>query len=142
MLKEDYTYHVYNRANGSENLFREPNNYRYFLKKYAQHVSPVTETFVYCLLLNHFHTMVRVRTQQEINSMPVKPKAYDNWRQLGKTDYGLFVSKQFSNFFNSFTQSYNKVYNRTGSLFQPNMKKKEVTSDSYYTDLILEFDDN
>jgi hypothetical protein len=86
--------------------------------------------------------MVRVRTQQEINSMPVKPKAYDNWRQLGKTDYGLFVSKQFSNFFNSFTQSYNKVYNRTGSLFQPNMKKKEVTSDSYYTDLILEFDDN
>ena len=44
--------------------------------------------------------------------------------------------------FSSYTQSFNKVYIRTGSLFQPHLKKKEVTSDAYFTNLILYIHNN
>jgi hypothetical protein len=33
-------YHIFNRGNNREDLFREERNYRYFLKLYAKHVHP------------------------------------------------------------------------------------------------------
>jgi len=45
--KEDFIadkfYHIYNRANGSELLFRNDENYLYFLKKYTEYITPIAE---------------------------------------------------------------------------------------------------
>lgn len=38
-------YHIYNRANGSENLFREEANYFRFLELYEKYINPVADTF-------------------------------------------------------------------------------------------------
>lgn len=46
-------------------------------------------------------------------------------------------SKRFSNFFSSYAQAYNKVYNRHGSLFQSNMKQKQVINSCYFKHLLL-----
>lgn len=43
-------YHIYNRGNNRENLFREERNYPYFLGLYARHVGPIAQTFAYCLI--------------------------------------------------------------------------------------------
>ncbi len=54
-------YHIYNRGiNGCE-LFREPTNYEYFLGLYEKHISPVAETFAWCLMGNHFHLLVKIK---------------------------------------------------------------------------------
>jgi putative transposase len=45
-------YHLYNHANGNENLFRKDENYLFFLKKFAFYINPVADTYAYCLLLN------------------------------------------------------------------------------------------
>ncbi|MEX0607954.1 MAG: hypothetical protein WD158_00850, partial [Balneolaceae bacterium] len=45
-------------------------------------------------------------------------------------------SQQFSNLFNGYTKAINKVFNRSGSLFQPNLKRKPVDDDQYFTILI------
>jgi putative transposase len=58
-------YHIYNRGNNGENLFFEERNYPYFLKLYAHHILPVANTYAYCLLRNHFHALVRIRTEEE-----------------------------------------------------------------------------
>jgi putative transposase len=42
----------------------------------------------------------------------------------------------FQTIFNSYTQAYNKVYKRKGSLFIPNFKRKQVDSDNYFGTLI------
>ncbi len=57
----DCTFHVYNHANGEEDIFREDDNYRYFLEKYQKYIVPVAATQAYCLMKNHFHLMVRVK---------------------------------------------------------------------------------
>jgi hypothetical protein len=51
-------------------------------------------------------------------------------------------SKRFGNFFSSYTQSYNKVYARHGSLFQANMKQKQVTHQQYFMQLMLYIHNN
>jgi hypothetical protein len=41
VLSSDNFYHIYNRANGADKLFRSKENYHYFLQKYQQYISPV-----------------------------------------------------------------------------------------------------
>ena len=119
-LSTNNYYHIYNHANGSENLFRADENYEYFLKKYAFHVSYIA--YAYCLLPNHFHLLVKIKDDDNLRK--TFPKL------------GYNISKQFSNLFSSYTQSYNKVYGRKGSLFIKNFNRKEVNNQSYFTNLI------
>ncbi|MEP4532208.1 MAG: hypothetical protein ABJ004_03925 [Cyclobacteriaceae bacterium] len=115
-------YHVYNHANGDENLFREEKNYHFFLKQWAKYIEPIADTYAYCLMPNHFHALIRTHQLEP---------------PFGKfATFQKFTSKQFSNLFSSYTQAYNKVYDRRGSLFIPNFKKKEITSDDYFTAVI------
>ena len=65
-LLPETVYHVYTHANGFENLFNSDENFRYFLKKYAQYIHPIAETYAYCLMPNHIHFMVKIRSEQEI----------------------------------------------------------------------------
>ncbi len=117
-------YHIYNRGNNREDLFREERNYRYFLQLYAQHVSPVAETFAYCLMRNHFHLLVRIQTSQD----------GEQTSQVLKT---CEVSKRFSNLFNAYAKAINKAYDRTGSLFEERFGRILVDSDRYFQQLIF-----
>ena len=45
-------------------------------------------------------------------------------------------SSQFSHLFNSYTQAFNKKYNRTGSLFESPFHRKEIMNDNYFKHLI------
>lgn len=62
----DIYYHIYNRGINRENIFIEARNYDYFLKLYEKYLSPVTDLFAYCMLRNHFHILVRVKSEEEI----------------------------------------------------------------------------
>lgn len=109
------SYHVYNHANGMENIFREEENYRFFLKQYVKYLSGVVDTYAYCLMPNHFHLLVGVRSEEALRS------TFPKFETLEK-----LISKQFSNFFSSYTQSFNKVYDRRGSLFIKNFKRTPI----------------
>jgi len=71
-LKPDISYHIFNHANGFENLFREPENYRYFLEKYRLHISSIAETYAYCLMPNHFHLVIRIRKREAIEKLIIE----------------------------------------------------------------------
>jgi putative transposase len=122
-------YHIYTHANGFENLFRTDENYRYFLKRYAHFISPVADTWVYCLMPNHFHFLVSIKTEPEIESTFGK---FETFQKLEAR-----ISKQFANLFSSYTQAFNKIYNRRGSLFIPNFKREEITDDAYISNVIV-----
>jgi putative transposase len=122
-------YHIYNHANGKENLFQEAENYRFFLEKYDKYITPVAETFAYCLMPNHFHLVIRIKDQAEIKRSFIGLKSQKTLQYR--------ISKQFANFFSSYTQSFNRIYKRMGSLFNPNFKKKEIDEEDDLTALIL-----
>lgn len=136
-LEADKFYHIYNRGLNSEDLFKEDRNYSYFLNKFSEYLSPVVDTYAYCLLKNHFHLLIRVKSQEKLSeyyrtSRTNKSKEYNEG--LHSTDF--IVSKQFARFFSSYTQAVNKSNNRTGSLVETPFKRIEVGSESYITYLI------
>lgn len=55
----------------------------------------------------------------------------DNFTSLNVEEFlTKKANKSYSNLLNSYTQSFNKVYDRKGSLFMQNMKKQEITDDN------------
>jgi putative transposase len=139
-LLPEVAYHIYNHANGSEDLFRSEDNYRYFLKKYAEYIYPIADTFAYCLLPNHFHLLVRMRGEEEVwehlrtKKVRLKSATLQEFGTLG--EFSRAASWEFACLFNAYTQAYNKMYDRRGSLFVPNFKRKPITDDRYFTHLI------
>ena len=59
MLIPGQYFHVFNRGINGEDIFLEPQNYAYFLDLYQKYISPIAETYAYCLLVNHFHFLIR-----------------------------------------------------------------------------------
>lgn len=131
-------YHIYNHANGDDNLFREAKNYPFFLSKYHLHIDPIAETIAWCLMPNHFHLLVRIKDEAALKQDFPKFKTLENLDEEEKQlQLSYLLSKQFSNLFSSYSQSFNKVYQRRGSLFLKNFKRKEVSEFSYLFQVII-----
>ena len=125
-MEPGQSYHIFNHANGSENIFREEENYRFFLQQYAKYLGVVVDTYAYCLMPNHFHLLVGVKSEETLKS------TFPKFETLEK-----LVSKQFSNFFSSYTQSFNKVYGRKGSLFMKNFKRTPILDERQWQENFL-----
>jgi len=142
-LEPGRMYHIWTHANGDDNLFREEQNYIYFIDKYSYHIEPVAETFAYCLMPNHLHLMVRVKKESEVlEFLRVKKSnlTLQGFETLG--GFSNVISRQFSHLFNGYSQAFNKLYNRKGSLFIPNFKRKLIDSEIYFGILIAYIHNN
>lgn len=136
-MQPDTFYHIYNRANGSENLFREEENFRFFLRKWAMYIQPIAETYAYCLMPNHFHFLIKTRLEEDVLAfVQQKRPSLQGFQTLGGITYANTLSRQYSHLFNCYTQAYNKRFDRRGSLFSPNFKRKEIDSENYLTTII------
>ncbi|HPQ22570.1 MAG TPA: hypothetical protein PK147_11990 [Saprospiraceae bacterium] len=128
-------YHIFNRANGFENLFRKRENYQFFLNKWDKYISPIADTYCYCLMPNHFHFLIRIKSSEELGETFGKfdgKETFGKFKTFQKLDEDFIakkITKSFSNLFSSYTQAYNKYIGRKGSLFTPNFKKKEITNE-------------
>jgi len=138
-------YHIYNRGNNRENLFVQKRNYPYFLRLYAKHILPAAETFAYCLMPNHFHFLIRTRTEEEQKSyleQQIDPVPDQIGSQIGsflKNEPILKIkepSRAFNNMFIAYARAFNKATNRTGVLFETPFRRKPVTNDAYFYRLI------
>ena len=109
-------------------MFRNDGNYEFFLRQYDKYLSPVADTYAYCLLGNHFHILLRVRE----SSFIFNSKRAD----IALRDTHELVSHQFRKFFQSYSMAYNKQHQRLGTLFQTPFKRVLIESDNYFTNLI------
>ncbi|MCF6181796.1 transposase [Lutibacter sp.] len=116
-------YHVFNRGNNKENIFKTEDNYIYFLNLVKKYLLPICDVYSYCLLSNHFHFIIRIK---DFNELP------ENFKN-GKTK----LHQPFSNLFNAYTKAINKKHQRTGSLFQEHLKRIQINDEDYLRNLIV-----
>ena len=69
-------YHILNRANGSDVLFREEDNYFFFIDKYRKHLHPVVETLAYALMGKPFSSGGEGEVGRRINYNPSKVRNF------------------------------------------------------------------
>ena len=147
---ENTYYHLYNRTNNEEALFRSEENYIYFLKKYRYYLADYLDTIGYCLMPTHFHFLVRVREiipsdddLKNNSSDDLKDNSSDNDLKNNSSDdfkssdeYSRVISKQVGILLRSYTRAFNKMWNRHGNLFNQRTKAKAITSDRYLITLL------
>ncbi|TVR36217.1 MAG: hypothetical protein EA390_00855 [Balneolaceae bacterium] len=140
IIEEGFYYHIYNRGADRKNLFWDDEDYKEFIKKFDYYLYPSVQTFAWCLLSNHFHALIRIRTVQEQSSIY---SAYKNLFLTGKyhgsqdpTNKPFIASNQISHFMNSYTRYINKKRERTGTLIEGPLKRKKVIDETNFLHLV------
>jgi REP element-mobilizing transposase RayT len=99
-------YHIFNRGNNRPPIFFERENYFYFLRQLRKYlVLDKVEIVAYCLMPNHFHLLVCLKS--------------DNFATLVRP------------FALSYAKAINKRFERTGSLFEGPFKSILVEKNEY-----------
>ena len=127
-----HIYHIYNQGNNRQPIFFERKHYLFFLQKMRAYLLPHGDILAYCLMPNHFHVMVEVKStgsggatwSRTPTSMASSPSD-----SLNKS-IGILLA--------SYTRAINKQQNRSGSLFRSKTKaecitKPEGITPSFYT---------
>ncbi len=109
----DVYYHLYNRSNNKERLFKEDENYTYFLKQYQKRFQHRLDTIAYCLMPTHFHFLV-----------------------MNKEDSEGRISHQIGIWLSAYTKAINNRYQRNGCLFQRHTKSIPVDDEKYLLNLV------
>ncbi len=134
-LLYDQYYHLFNRGNNRENIFIEERNYLYFMELYVHHIASIADTYAYCLLRNHFHLLVRIKSESEVQTFRVFRNEVSR-TEVSKTRKVSSPSLQFGNFFNAYAKAINQAYARTGSLFQKPFGRVLVTDHAHLLYLV------
>lgn len=134
-IEADKFYHIYNRGVNGEVIFKSTRNFDFFLKKVEEYLIPVCEIYAYCLLPNHFHFLVRIKSESELESL-VKVSNLDKAERGLHTQQNIF-SKQFSRLFNSYSQAFNKENGRHGALIESPFKRKEINNLDYLRRVLI-----
>jgi putative transposase len=136
-LEPDCYYHIYNRGINSNKIFEIQDNYNFFLKQFSKYVTAVSDVYAYCLMPNHFHFVLKIKSEEELVSF------MENKLKPGKIhDEGLhsiqnIASKQISKFISSYSQAFNKMHNRHGAILESPFKRKKIDTEDYLRNLIL-----
>lgn len=115
-------YHVYNRGAAQRKIFREPDDYTYFLKLFNRHLSqaPFVNSLGYeypwykntislnafCLMPNHFHLLV----------YQIEPRSMINLQRSICTAYSMY---------------FNRKYKLKGHVFEGAYKAVLINDESY-----------
>ena len=109
-MKGEY-FHLYNRSVDKTLLFKNDEDYQYFLTKIRPKIITYpASVFAYCLMPNHFHFLLRQDDDEPIY-------------------------KIFNDLNNSYVKHYNNKYSRSGHLFQGQLQHKRIKKDNYLVSL-------
>ena len=141
-MKEERFYHIFNQGNDKVNLFRSEENRKYFIRQLEKYISPYADIICTCLMDNHFHLLLRVKPYKEmvLNIKKVKglQKVIDRHKALGiRSEDSIILSEMIRRCFMSYAKAYNKMYNRTGSLFRKNFRRKLITTKEHLRNVLI-----
>jgi len=119
LLEPGKYYHIYNRARNGGPLFEDEEDYRFFLRLYRSHITPVADTYAYCLLKDHLHLLVRIKSDAEGS-----------------------LYRPFAILFNAYAKGHNNHNGEEGKLFQFKLKRIEIRREYYFYEMIRYINQN
>ena len=100
-------------------------------------MNEVVEVYAYCLMPNHFHFLIKVKSKVALETF-VKVSNFDKGNHSsGLHSSSNIVSKQMGKFISSYSQSFNKVNHRHGALLESPFKRIRVDTEEYLRNLII-----
>lgn len=107
-------YHVYNQGNNRRSIFDNQSDYQCFLNLSKAYLLPYCNVIAWNLLPNHFHFMLEAnkKCQQLLKqgNLTIDP-----------------LTNGFRKLLSAYTHYFNKKYKRSGALFRPKTKAKNLS---------------
>ena len=118
-------YHIVNRGVERRVVFKDNDDYAYFIELLCHHSKNYNITIHnYCLMSNHYHLLIEI-AQDEIPQ--VRGQNLSKFMRQLNSDYAVY---------------FNKKYKRSGHLWQGRFKSWYVTDEAYLYTLILYIEQN
>lgn len=139
-FEEEGIYHVFNRTNNKELLFLSDENRFYFLRQYKKYITPLADTYCWCLLPNHFHILLKVKSEKDIADTlhHVMEKVAIETKFLERiASVSVLVEHAFKRLFQSYALSFNRMHKRQGNLFYKPFKRVRIEKDSHFTMAVI-----
>ena len=127
-LEEGYFYHIYNRGINGCRIFKDDKDQQFFCKKMKEYLSDYLEVYAYCLMPNHYHLVVKVKEFVTLTNSN---------KEVGLHCDKCIASKQLGKLMSSYTQAFNKRYERHGALLEKPFKRKRITENEYLEQVIV-----
>ena len=121
-LLPSHFYHIFNRGNNRQHIFRENENYKYFIRLAKRHIIPVCDVYCYALLPNHFHLIAKIKSEVELARLNISNSTQ--------------ISRKFGNWFNAYAKAFNKRYSQVSSLFEDRFERIPINRASKFTQLV------
>ncbi len=139
---ENEFYHVYNRTNNKELLFRNDHNRNLFLNRFDHYTSPFLETYSWNLLPNHFHFLLKVKSFESItnylNNKYLKDLCLTEKKFLkNESSIHNVIDNVFQRFLISYSMCFNNLHNRKGNLLHRPFKHIQVKNDDQFTQTVI-----
>lgn len=144
LFEYEQYYHVFNRTNNQEILFRNNENRSYFLRLINKKLRGYVKIYAFALLNNHFHFAISIRSENEIiehitNTPSGDRRKTDNnflYTPSDDRDIHKLIATQWSRVFNSYSQAFNNRFERKGHLFHSPFKRSLIPHESRFSFLI------
>ena len=136
-IESECFYHIYNRGINGCLIFKNEENYSFFLKKFELYLDKYCDIYSYCLMPNHFHFLIKAKSEDELKKLILINNNLKSISNMGLHSPINIVSKQLGKFISSYSQAYNKVHKRHGPLLESPFKRIKVDTLDYLKNLIL-----
>ena len=117
-------YHIYNRGNSKQAIFRDKNDYKHFI--HLLYLSNTTSNFVFRDIKKDYVDFDRKSQLVSIGAWVLMPNHF-HLILSQKEDNG--ISKFMQKLTTAYSMYFNKKYTRTGSLFEGKFKSKHIADD-------------
>ena len=132
-------YHIYNRGNNSMNLFVEDVDFQKFIDLYRIYIKPISDTYAWCLMKNHFHFLVQIKEEEKIGYINPKLKYESNleekWRVFPNAENSAMIKpvpdKQFMHLMSTYAKYFNKKHERTGHVFEKSPERTHIEDNDH-----------
>ena len=131
-------YHIHNRTNNRELLFRGNDSYSSFLQLYEKYLGPLSNTYSWSLLPDHFHFLMQIKPKDAIieNLLAAADRSRFVIEFLKKDiiSTNQLVSNAFRRLFTAYAMRFNKTWLRRGNLFHRPFKRMLIEDEEQLID--------
>jgi putative transposase len=126
-FESNHIYHIYNQGNNHIKIFFNRQNYLFFLKKIHEYISPYGDVLAWCLMPNHFHLMVHVKTVEiDIDKSEAFTKGNPAHSE-GFTKHTRTLNNSIGILLRAYTRAVNNQQKRSGSIYRRATKAECIT---------------
>lgn len=150
-LEHGKFYHIYNRGTNGQDIFIHSRDYEHFLELYTLFTRPVSESFAWCLMKNHFHFLIWIKPGGKISYLNSKyshsKDLYKKWKVTlpGDKDKANDIhltqkptpERMYQHLFSAYAKWFNAKHKRTGSLLEHTFRRKWIDNAGYLKRVLL-----